>query len=85
MKKLNPALYGLKSRINLFKNSKKEFFIVVDRKSRIIMKDGLRIIEIAQKVRQIDGQKKIGLLTSAPVCSKTKSFLSQNDILVSSL
>ena len=49
------------------------------------MKDGLRILKIAQKVRQKEGQKKIGLLTSAPVCGKTKSLLSDNNILVESL
>jgi hypothetical protein len=85
MKKLDPNIYGLKPQTKLFKNSNRDFFIVIDRKSRIIMKDGLRILKIAQKVRQKEEQKKIGLLTSAPVCSKTKSFLSINNILVESL
>ena len=85
MKKLDPNIYGLKPRIKIFENSKKKLFIVIDRKSRIIMKDGFKIFEIAQKVRQKEEQKKIGLLTSAPVCSKTKSFLSINNILVESL
>ena len=49
------------------------------------MKDGLKVFKIAQKVRQKEEQKKISLLTSAPVCSKTKSFLSENNILVDSL
>lgn len=85
MKKLDPNIYGLKPQTKLFKNSNRDFFIVIDRKSRIIMKDGLRILKIAQKVRQKEGQKKIGLLTSAPVCGKTKSLLSDNNILVESL
>ena len=85
MKKLDPNIYGLKPRTKLFENSKKEVLIVIDRKSRVVMKDGLKVFKIAEKVRQKEEQKKISLLTSAPVCSKTKSFLSENNILVESL
>jgi len=51
MKKLDPNLYGLKPRTKIFENSKKKLFIVIDRKTRIIMKDGFKIFEIAQKVQ----------------------------------
>ena len=48
MKKIDPKLYGLHSRIILRKN-KKDIYIVIDRKSRIIMKDGHRIFEIVKR------------------------------------
>jgi len=67
------------------KTQKKKLFIVKDRKTRIIMKDGFKIFEIAQKVRQKEDHKKVGLLTSAPICSKTKSFLKKSNISVESL
>jgi hypothetical protein len=85
MKKLDPNIYGLKPRTKIFENSKKKLFIVIDRKTRIIMKDGFKIFEIAQKVRQKEDHKKVGLLTSAPICSKTKSFLKKSNISVESL
>jgi len=43
-------LYNLHSRTTLRKN-KKDIYIVIDRKSRIIMKDGYRILEVVKKIR----------------------------------
>ena len=84
MKKIDPKLYDLHSRIILRKN-KKYIYIVIDRKSRIIMKDGYRILEIAKKIRDFETGKNVSVLLSAPVCSKTRKFLTENNITIKSL
>ena len=84
MKKIDPKLYGLHSRITLRKN-KKNIYIVIDRKSRIIMKDGHRILEIVKKIRDSETGKNVSVLSGAPVCSKTQKFLTENNISIKSL
>ena len=39
------------------------------------MKDGHKIVKIAEDIKKVNQNKKISLLTSAPVCSKTKKYL----------
>tara|TARA_X000001036_G_C20189413_1_gene606809 strand:- start:256 stop:513 length:258 start_codon:yes stop_codon:yes gene_type:complete len=82
---VNPKTYNLSSRIKLFKDSAGSLFIVIDRKSRIVMKDGSRVVKIAEQIKEVNKNKKISLLTSAPVCSKTKALLLKNDISILSL
>ena len=82
---VNPKTYNLSSRIKLLKDSAGSLFIVIDRKSRIIMKDGIRVVKIAEHIKEVNQNKKISLLTSAPVCSKTKVLLLKNNISVLSL
>ena len=84
MKKIDPKLYGLHSRITLRKN-KKDIYIVIDRKSRVIMKDGYRILEIAKKIRNFEIGKNVSVLSGAPLCSKTRKFLTENNITIKSL
>ena len=83
MQKLEPQSYGLSNRINLVRIDN-SIGIVIDRKSRIIMKDGDRIVKQAQVI-QVKENKPVVLITSAPVCSKTKQYLSANNILINSL
>ncbi len=83
MQKLEPHLYGLSARTNLVQIDN-SIGIVIDRKSRIIMKDGHRIVKQAHAI-QIKENKPVILITSAPVCSKTKQYLSANNILINSL
>ena len=84
MKKVDPKLYNLHSR-TILRKTKKDIFIVIDRKSRIIMKDGYRIIEIVKRIRGFETGKNISVLSGAPVCSKTKKFLTKNNITIKSL
>ena len=84
MKKIDPRLYNLHSRIILRKN-KKDIYIVINRKSRIIMKDGHRILKIVKKIRDFETGKNISVLSGAPVCSKTQKFLTENKITIKSL
>ena len=84
MKKIDPKLYNLHSRTTLRKN-KKDIYIVIDRKSRVVMKDGYRILEIVKKIRDFETRKNVSVLSAAPVCSKTQKFLTENNITIKSL
>ena len=84
MKNVDPKLYNLHPRTRLKKNEK-GVFVVIDRKSRIVMKDGHRIYEIAKQIKTFEVGKKISVLSNAPICSKTKKFLFQKDITIKNL
>tara|TARA_X000000368_G_scaffold317855_1_gene255200 strand:+ start:161 stop:415 length:255 start_codon:yes stop_codon:yes gene_type:complete len=84
MKNVDPKLYNLPPRTRLRK-SEKGVFVVIDRKSRIVMKDGHRVYEIAKQIRTFEIGKKISVLSNAPICSKTKKFLFQNGIAIKRL
>ena len=77
--KISTSEYNLHARTKLLEKNNK-IFIIADRKSRIIMKDGHRILEIAKnKIRKV---KNVGVMSNAPVCSKTQKFLTNNGIVV---
>ncbi len=80
---VDPKLYGLPPSTKLEQVGTNQYDIVIQRKSRIIMKDGEGILAKVNKVRNHIPNAKIGLKTSAPVCSKTKSFLEEHSISVS--
>ena len=84
MKNINPTKYNLHSRVKLL-GKNKTVFIVIDRKSRIIMKDGHRIVKMAKQINQVEVGKEVSVLSSAPVCKKTRKFLLENHIVVESL
>jgi len=65
--------------------SKNHVAIVKDRKSRIIMKDGETILEQAGMIQEKSPGVQVSLKTSAPVCSKTRAFLTENGIDVMEL
>ena len=85
MKIIDPKRYNLSPRLNLQQNELNELFIIVDRKSRIIMKDGHRILKIVNRIQAIEKDRHVSVLTSAPVCTKTRTFLSNNAVLVKDL
>ena len=76
---IDPKKYGLNTRTVLIENEQKEIIIVINRKSRIIMKDGRKILEKARKIQQQEN-KTIRVRTDAPVCSNTKQHLQKNGI-----
>ena len=84
MEKINPSKYNLHSRVKLL-GKDKNVFIVINRKSRIIMKDGHRIVKIAKQINLVESDKEVIVLSGAPVCKKTKKFLLENHIVVKSL
>ena len=85
MKHIDPKRYNLSSRTILRQIGKNNISIIIDRKSRIIMKDGQRIMEQAQAIHRINSNMIITVLTSAPVCSKTRSFLLEKNIYIKEL
>ena len=80
MKTVDPLDYNLPPRTKILIDNSGSFFIVVDRKSRVIMKDGHKIVNIAKHIKEVNQKANISLLTSAPVCSKTSKLLSKNKI-----
>ncbi len=44
------------------------------------MKDGHRILEMVRTIQLVEKNHSVSVLTSAPVCSKTKLFLNENNI-----
>jgi hypothetical protein len=79
MKKIDPKQYNLFPRVDLRQEKPNDIYIVINRKSRIIMKDGIKILEMVKKINKVDRNKRVSVLTSAPVCSKTKQFLLDNN------
>ncbi len=84
MKNIDPKNYNLHPRVKVLGKDKR-VFIVIDRKSRVIMKDGHRIVKMAKQINQVEADKEVSVLSSAPVCKKTKKFLLENNIDFKSL
>jgi len=85
LEKVDPRSYGLPPRTVLKRRGTDRVAIVMDRKSRIIMADGRKILDRAKTIWDADGSLTVDLVTSAPVCSKTTRFLEDNGIAVISM
>ena len=77
---VDPKIYGLPPRTVLMKRGPEEFILVINRKSRIIMKDALIILKKAEKIKEKVMDASVILKTNAPVCSKSIKFLNQSGI-----
>ena len=84
MVNIDPKKYGFHPRVKL-KGNGKEIFVLIERKSRVIMKDGNRIIQMAEKIKQTNPTKKISVLSTAPVCGKTEQLLLKNNLQLTHL
>ena len=73
--KISPKDFGLPARTQLEQIDDNCIAIVVDRKSRIIMADGKKILEKAQKIQKVHPAIRVALKSTAPLCSKTIQFL----------
>lgn len=77
--------FGLTRQTIIEQDSDGTIAIRIDRKSRIIMADGRKIIEKIEKIKKkLPGVSTV-LKTSAPVCSKTLALLEQQGIRVEAL
>jgi hypothetical protein len=83
-KYLNPNNFGLNSRTKIVQISDNKVGILKLRKTRIIMKDGEQIAEIASRIKDKLPQMEVCLIISGPICSKTVKFLNNNEINISS-
>ncbi|MDX1775755.1 MAG: hypothetical protein R3297_04180 [Desulfobulbales bacterium] len=79
-KYLDPKSLGLHTRTVIEELAPDTLAIVVNRKSRIIMADGIKILAKAGKIRDVKPGSKVVLKTAAPVCSKTLKYLADNEI-----
>lgn len=80
---LDPQSLGLPPRTIVVEIAPDTIAIVINRKSRVVMADGKKIVAKADKIKKIKPGRKVILKTSAPVCSKTLLFLADNGIEVS--
>ncbi len=80
--KIDPRLFGLSSRTVLKKGENNGIVLVMRRKSRILMKDGEKILRIRNLVMNTGEYTSFTLQTNAPVCSKTRKFLESSGIRI---
>ena len=76
---INADTLGLSSRTNLAMDDKQNYYIIKNIKSRIIMSDGKKILDISRKIKKKTNAT-VFLATTAPLCSKTKTYLKENKI-----
>jgi hypothetical protein len=62
------------------KRGSDEFILIINRKSRIIMKDAVTILKKADKIKSKALNARVMVETNAPVCSKSVRFLKDNGI-----
>lgn len=82
---LDAKSYGLPARTKLIRLKDDTIALVIDRKSRIIMTDAKKISLKIEKIHRQEPSAHVSLLTSAPICSKSKLFLEQLNISVQQL
>ncbi len=82
-KPIDPKLFGLSPSTKLKQVGANQYYIAIQRKSRIIMKDGEGILAKVNKIKKHVPNATVGLNISAPVCSKTKAFLEEHGISMS--
>ena len=83
LKKINPLTIGAPKRSTVALDNDNNIYIVKNIKSRIIMKDGLKLFDLAKKIKTVKNAT-VSLATTAPVCSKTKKYLEENEIKITS-
>ena len=77
---VDPASLGLPVRTKVMRIDKNHLALVKDRKSRIIMHDGKKILKNAETIWRTHPDIRISVKTAAPVCSKTRAFLQERGI-----
>ena len=82
---IDPNKFSLNKGVVLSHGPTNYIAIIINRKSRIIMKDGLRILEQAKRINAVLPAVKVSVETNAPVCSKTNRFLSYHRINITNL
>ena len=83
LKTIDPITVGAPKRFNVATDSDDNIYIVKNIKSRIIMKDGFKLFDLAKKIKEVKNTT-VSLATTAPVCSKTKKYLKENEIKITS-
>ncbi len=81
-KRIDPGEFNLPARTVLEEDQDGQLTLVLDRKSRVIMSDGRRIVAKAETIRLNRKCQSINLRTTAPICSKTARYLTENNIKI---
>ncbi len=81
---LDPKNFGLSSRDNIVPLSKDRYGLKLERRSRIVMADGRRLFAKVEKIRKVCPDCRVEIMTDAPVCSKTRAWLRERDVVISS-
>ena len=68
---LDPKSLGLRAKTTVEVIDGSTLAIVIKRKSRIIMADGIKILAIVTKIKSAKPGKDVILKTTTPICSKT--------------
>ena len=82
---VDPQIFGLNKRDRIVRTGTSHMALIIERKSRIIMADGRKILEKVNKIRQTMPDTTVSLKTNAPVCSKTRIFLLEHGIEITEL
>ncbi len=77
---VDPKRFGLHVSTKIEQVGEKHFVIVINRKSRIIMKDGEKITAKAAMITKKVPGATVSLQTTAPVCSKTRAMLQDHNV-----
>ena len=82
---IDPKKFGMPARTVLEQIASNVIAIVMQRKSRIIMADGKKIVEKARKIQDVLPDVIVILKTCPPVCGKTVVFLEREGVEVTPL
>ena len=81
LKEIDSKSVGAPTRSVIGEDSSNHIYIIKNIKSRIIMKDGHKIVNTVKQIKNKTNSS-VSLATTAPVCSKTTRFLNENDIKI---
>lgn len=72
---VNPKDFGLHHSTDLVKTGTQSYLLTITRKSRVIMKDGQILLDKIKKIKSVERNATVSVKISAPLCSKTRTFL----------
>ena len=81
LKEIDSKSVGAPTRSVIGQDNNNHLYIIKNIKSRIIMKDGHKIVEAVKQIKNKTNSS-VSLATTAPVCSKTTRLLNENDIKI---
>ena len=81
LKEINSKSVGAPTRSVIGQDNNNRLYIIKNIKSRIIMKDGHKIVDAVKQIKNKTNSS-VSLATTAPICSKTTRFLNENDIKI---
>ena len=82
---LSPKAFGLSSRTVIEQQDDSTIALVIDRKTRIIMTDGKKILEKISAIKRHRPTCRVILKTSAPLCSKTSNMFAEAGVEIASM